>query len=559
MADVPADGVRVRGEPIEVRRGAFSRTASGLTRDIAPVHHWIYNVFTLLILTGAAFFYLWAPGVFSGTNPILGLVVAAVAIVPIYTAYSMLGSAMPRAGGDYVFQSRILHPALGFTALFAMVVWLWYWLELSGFWISTMVFGPLFSLLGAYLDNPTFLDVAAWFSTSTGIFWSAIVTNAVIAAAFVPGLRTYLKIQWWLFAGVIISLVTMFAILLTTSQQEFIANFNALMSEFDPNVDNYYQFVIDTAAENGFEANAGIGLTGLLAVVAIAWFNLIWAVWSMPNLGEIKHANNFRKLNTVMQLSLAFGALVMIATMFLLLRTVGEEFLMAAGFTWFSGVIDYPVIPFSSVLVAVMGGSTLLLFLVLIGFFTQAIQQTFNVFIGGTRLIVAMSLDRLLPESLGRVSRRFRGSPVNAILFLLIGGELLAFLFLFAPDVESYALSTALSATVYQTLTLAAAAVFAWRARDLYDASPISKYRIGGIPAISIFGAWGVLVGVILLYKYLTDPGLGLRPLPGETLLGFIGMLAVYVVAFGWFWVRRQLELTRGVNIDLNFQTLPPQ
>lgn len=556
MADVPVDA----GGTVEVsRRGAFSRTASGLTREIAPIHHWIYNVFTLLILTGAAFFYLWAPGVYPGTNPILGLAVAAVAIIPIYVAYSMLASAMPRSGGDYVFQSRILHPALGFTALFAQVIWLWYWLELSGFWISNMVFSPLFSVLGAYTGSQTYLDLATWFTSQQGIFWSALITNAVVAAAFVPGLRTYLKIQWWLFLGVIISLVTMFIVLLTTSQEEFVRNFNELMAAFDPEQANYYQFVIDNARENGFSATAGGGLAGLLGVVAIAWFNLIWAVWSMPNLGEIKHARSFPTVNRVMQLSLAFGFLVMAGTMALMIRVAGSDFVMAAGYTWFNGTIDYPVLPYSSVIVAAMGGATILVFPVLIGFFTQAIQQTFNVFIGGTRLIVAMSMDRLLPEAWGRVSRRFRGSPVNAILFLLVGGELLALLFLFAPDVETYALSTALSATFYQTLTLLAAALFAWKARDLYQASPIARYRFGKIPLISICGAWGVLVGIALLYKYLTDPSLGLRPLPDETLYGFLGMLAVYVVAFTWFWVSRAVNRSKGIDVDLNFATLPPE
>lgn len=551
--------VGVTGEAAPLRLGAFSRAASGLTREIAPVHHWIYNVFTLLILTGAAFFYLWAPGVYPGTNPILGLAVAALAIIPIYIAYSMLASSMPRSGGDYVFQSRILHPALGFTALFAMVIWLWYWLELSGFWISNLVFSPLFSLLGASTGNQTFLSVATWFSSQQGIFWSAIVTNAVVALAFVPGLRTYLRIQWWLFAGVLVSLVTMFAVLLTTSHEEFVGRFNQMMAAFDPAQQNYYQFVIDNAAENGFDPLAGAGLAGLLGVVAIAWFNLIWAVWSMPNLGEIKHARSFPTVNRVMQLSLLFGFVVMASTIALLTNVAGREFMTAAGYTWFNGTIDYPVLPYSSVLVAAMGGSTILVLLVLIGFFTQAVQQTFNVFIGGTRLIVAMSMDRLLPDSWGRVSRRFRGSPVNAILFLLIGGELLAVLFLFAPDVEKYALSTALSATIYQTLTLLAAAVFAWRARDLYEASPIARYRWGRIPVVTICGAWGVLVGVVLLYKYLTDPNLGLRPLPGETLFGFVGMLTVYVVAFAWFWISRGVNRARGIDIDLNFATLPPE
>jgi amino acid transporter len=544
---------------VEAQRGAFSRTASGLTREITPVHHWIYNVFTLLVLTGAAFFYLWAPGVYPGTSPVLGLIVAAIAIVPIYTAYSMLASAMPRSGGDYVFQSRILHPAIAFTALAAQVVWLWYWLELSGFWISNMVFSPLFSMLGFYTGSGGLLNVATWFSSQQGIFWTAIITNLVVAILFLPGLRTYLKIQWVLFAGVIISLVTMTIVLLVTSHATFVTNFNNLMAAFDPQQPNYYQYIIDTAHANGFSSSAGGGLAGLIAVVAIAWFNLIWSVWSMPNLGEIKHANSFGTLNRVMQLSLGFGLLVLGLTMALLIKVCGLEFIQAAGFNWWNGTIDYPVLPYSSILTSVMGGSALVVVLILVGFFTQAVQQTFNVLVGGTRLIVAMSMDRVLPEGLGRISRRFRGSPVNAILFLLIGGELLAVLFLIAPNVESYALSTSLAATFYQTLTVLAAAVFPWAAKEIYEASPISKYKVANIPLITICGAWGVLVGVILLIFYLTDPGLGLRPLPGETLLGFIGMLAVFALAFVWFWAARAVNRSRGIDIDLNFQQLPPE
>lgn len=553
MTDIAATG------PADARRGAFTRNASGLTRDISAVHHWIYNVFTLLILSGAAFFYLWAPGVFPGTNPVVGLVVAALAIVPIYIAYALLAASMPRTGGDYVFQSRILHPAVGFTALFAMVMWLWYWLELSGFWISNMVFSPLFTTWGAYWESDTLLSWASWFSTQEGIFATAVVMNFAIAAAFVPGLRTYLKVQWWLFAGVIISLVTMFVVLLTTSRDEFVGRFNELMVALDPEQPDYYNYILQTATENGFDPNGGAGLWGgLLAVVAIAWFNLIWAVWAIPNLGEIKHAGSFRMVNRVMQLSLAFGLLVLASTIALLMHVAGGDFIRAAGFNWWNGTIEYPVLPYSSILVAAMGASAILVPLVLIGFLTQALQQAWNVFIGGTRLIVAMSMDRMLPDALGRLSRRFRGSPINAILFLLIGGQALAFVFLFAPDVESYALSTALSATTYQTLTLLAAAVFAWASRDLFEASPAARYRVAGIPVITICGFWGVFVGVVLLVKYLTDPGLGLRPLPDETLGGFIGIMAVYGVALAFFVGAWLYNRRRGIDVGLNFRQLPP-
>ena len=198
------------------------------------------------------------------------------------------------------------------------------------------------------------------------------------------------------------------------------------MSTFDPSHSNYYQYVIDAAHAAGFNPSSGGGLYGLIGVVAIAWFNLIWAVWSAMNLGEIKHASNFGKVNRVMQGSLAFGVLVMAGTMALLLKVCGQEFTLALGYDWFNHTINFPVQPYTSILIPIMGGGVIVLILTLFGFLTQAIQQSWNVFIGSTRLIVAMSMDRLLPDGLGKISRRFRSSPVNAILFLLIGGEALA-------------------------------------------------------------------------------------------------------------------------------------
>jgi len=535
-------------------QGVFRRTASGLTREISAIDHWMYNVFTLLVLTGAAFFYVWAPGEFPATNPILGLVVAAIAIVPIYTAYSMLASAMPRSGGDYIFQSRILHPALGFTALFAQCIWLWYWLELSGYWIGAMVLSPMFSMLGVYLNNAALLSVGTWFSGSSGILITALITNVLVAIAFLPGMKTYLRLQWFLFAGVIISIIIMTAVLLTTSNAEFVTKFNAFMVNFDPSQTNYYQYVIDSAKAGGFDPTAGGGLYGLIGVVAIAWFNLIWAVWSMPNLGEIKHANNFGKLNWVMQASLAFGTLVLAVTMALLFKVCGKEFILALGYTWFNGTISFPVQPYTSVLIPIMGGGAIIVLLTLFGFLTQAVQQSFNCFIGGSRILVAMSMDRLLPDGLGKISRRFRGSPVNSILFLLIGAEVLAVLLWFVPNLENFALSTSLEATIYQSITCLAAAVFPFRAKVIYDASPIAKYKVGNIPLITLCGAWGFLVGLVLILFYLFEPNLGLA-----STAGLYGMLAVYVLAFIWFWITRAQNARKGIDIDLNFRQIPPE
>ena len=537
-----------------ISQGVFRRTASGLTREINVADHWMYNVFTLLVLTGAALFYVWAPGQFPATNPVLGLIVAAVLIVPIYTAYSMLASAMPRSGGDYIFQSRILHPSIAFMALMAQTLWLMYWLELSGYWIANMTLAPLFSSLGVFTGSNVMYSLGSWFSGGTGTLITTLVTNLIIAVAFFPGMRAYLKLQWFLFAGVIISIVIMTFVLLTTNTQTFIANFNAFMVHFDPSQPNYYQYVIDTANANGFNPASGGGLYGLIGVVAIAWFNLIWAVWSMPNLGEIKHANNFGTLNKVMQSSLAFGTLVLAVTMGLLIKVCGRDFTLALGYTWFNRTIAFPVSPYTSILIPIMGGGAIVVVLTLLGFLTQAVQQSFNCFIGGTRLLVAMSMDRLVPDGLGKISRRFRGSPVNSILFLLIGAEILAVLLWFLPSMINYTLSTSFEATIYQSLTCLAAAIFPFKAKAIYEASPISRYKIGNIPLITLCGLWGFLVGAVLIVFYMVEPGLGL-----SSSAGLIGMISVFVFCFAWFWVARYLNARKGIDVDLNFKTIPPE
>jgi amino acid transporter len=201
-----------------------------------------------------------------------------------------------------------------------------------------------------------------------------------------------------------------------------------------------------------------------------------------------------------------------------------------------------------------MGGGAIVVVLTLFGFLTQAIQQSFNCFIGGTRILVAMSMDRVLPESLGKISRRFRGSPVNAILFLLIGAEVLALILRFVPNLETYALSTSFEATIYQSLTCLAAAVFPWRAKQLYEASPIAKYKIGNIPLVTICGAWGFLVGIVLIIFYLVEPNLGLA-----STAGLWGMISVFVFCFVWFWVARAMNKNKGIEIDLNFRQIPPE
>src|SRR5574341_2254763 len=65
------------------------------------------------------------PGI--GPHVLAAFVIAAVPAILAALAYAMLASAMPRAGGSYVYASRGLSPYLGFVASFSQ----WFGLSIA--------------------------------------------------------------------------------------------------------------------------------------------------------------------------------------------------------------------------------------------------------------------------------------------------------------------------------------------------------------------------------------------------------------------------------------------
>ena len=76
----------------------------GKTRDAL-----FYNVMWSSVALTFAFYWLFLAS-YPGSNAFLGVAFAAVLGIPGAFLYAMLTQVMPRTGGDYVFNSRSLHP-----------------------------------------------------------------------------------------------------------------------------------------------------------------------------------------------------------------------------------------------------------------------------------------------------------------------------------------------------------------------------------------------------------------------------------------------------------------
>src|SRR5260370_10356364 len=117
-------------------------------------------------------------------------------------AYRGLIVTIPRAGGDYVWQTRILGSGLGFVM--AATGWwfiLWLWAPIYGNILSVQLFQPLWATLKWTWPGSGATAGALWFGTKTGIFVVSLITIALAGVLVSLGMAGYPRIQRGSFIG----------------------------------------------------------------------------------------------------------------------------------------------------------------------------------------------------------------------------------------------------------------------------------------------------------------------------------------------------------------------
>src|SRR5437773_621455 len=357
--------------------------------------------------------------------------------------------------------------------------------------------------------------------------------------------------------GFLISYVLMVVLFLTTSNAAFIQRYNTA-SNFVAGGSGAYKAIFDNAMANGFTESHTVSLLGTILVTPVALTSLGWVGYAQEQAGEIQGAQSLKN-----QMFINFGggvvSMIMMAVLGLVVvRTVDQNWLSAAAYAAgaYNPAIPTPAIPpwFSS-LAIMLTDSPILLFLMIIGIMLNAIQVVFNVIVGWTRVAVAMSIDGVLPKFVSHVSPRTH-TPVYAhVIFLILGGYVFAYVYNLVPNYQVYTLAVTAVATVMYIGTALGGAVFPWTRKEVYRTAPISKFKFGPIPLITICGVIAAAFSATMLYYFLTVPFLVNVDLSN---LGYSGNLFLYVVvaiSFGWvgyYFVRRAYLRRIGVDLDLD-------
>ena len=540
----------------------FVRKSSGLVRVMSPSSAFIYNVLTMGLIF--PWTYLWAPGALPGGQLVWGILLAVLLEIPIALSYVWLSTAFPRTGGDYVFQSRVFGGGLAFTLVFSgFVIWILQWVALSGWLLAALGFAPLFLGLGAATGNSGLIELSSWFTTPFGIVVTSIANAALALVILVSGFRNYVRLQRVMWIAILISFATMLVVLATTSP----ASVGPRLDAFSAAIGGSPTFTADaTAAAQaaGVTLNPEFSLLATLLIAPIAWTSLQWATYSSQQNGEIKSAGSFRS-----QAFIIVGALVLTGVLLALLavvleRAVGTEFLYVAGGGYWSLVGEASLAGsylWPNIIATAIANNPLVTLLIAAGFILNAHQIVHNCYIGMTRVMVAMSLDRLLPEWVSRISDRFR-TPANAHVAYFLASIPVIYLY------NNFAYGEGDGAVSWTSLTLGvtfacgyvfvatalAGALLPFRARAAYEASPGSRYTIGGFPLVTVVGLLGAATGLTFLYLFLTNEQLGLTSQLAYAVVG-----GVLLFSAAWYLIAKSVRSSRGIDVSYAFKEIPPE
>src|ERR687892_2524255 len=146
----------------------FQRKATGLLRGWSVWDGFIYAAFSINLITLGLYAFSFAPFIPTGSL-ILAVILAGLYLVFQTVTYAALIAVMPRAGGDYVWTSRILGGGIGFVL--AVTGWwfiLWHWVPIYADILVKEVFVPLAAILG-------FDGAVAFFGQPGGVFTSSVI------------------------------------------------------------------------------------------------------------------------------------------------------------------------------------------------------------------------------------------------------------------------------------------------------------------------------------------------------------------------------------------------
>jgi len=532
----------------------FARKASGLAKTSS-----LFDSFAFAFMNnglGVCIFMntVFIAFAFPGTDLILAMVSAGIFNFFVLLTWGVLGSAMPRSGGSYVYNSRIIHPVVGlvFSLLEGGVVAISWTYFIPPAYVAQIGMPLIYTLMG--------WSGGGWYPTPIGIFVTASVVNVLAFVVALFGLKVYNKVQKVCFVIAMAGVTLAFLLLSTQTHASLVALWNNAAA-----ATNSYTWdgLINAVNSQGAAIGYAIPTTwspwaSILVVQQLIVGSVSTAYYTSMIGGEVKRPER--------NLMLGYELAVLLTIVFFVWAAVVYEQIIGIGMTH---ALAYATLgpplqglqasnmPAGSTtnmyLASLVTSNVALKFLVGFQFIVFAFLWIPMNYFAFSRQLFAWGMDQLAPKWFSDISSRW-SSPYKLLVLCFVLGELGIAIYALNPTLLSVIGIIILQCLVWGLGGIACMILpFVGKVKHLWQACPY-KWKIGWVPVATIAGAIALFYNAACVYYFFTTTPPSMLSVPwGEIYVGFV----FFAIAWYFFW--RWKRAKEGINIDLAFRELPPE
>jgi APA family basic amino acid/polyamine antiporter len=524
----------------------YTRKATGLVRQVSLADHLIFNFTSATALVSGLVVTSFVVAVFPRANYAVSLAIALAISLGLWTCFALLTATLPKVGGDYVFNSRILHPSIGFAFNLCVVGISPLTGGLVAGFMATLGLSPAFSAIGTVTGSETFTDWAEYFTFPHKNVVFVVGTLGVILVSVLAALGTRILIRTMTILVLVFAASALIDLLILafTSRSSFESTYNDLAGA------GAYQSAVDAAKGSGLlPSEGGYSAKSTFGALFFAITIITYCFWGTYLSGEVRRAGQRdRMLKSFLGAGLLQGVALIVGWL-LMLKAVGQDFFVSAT----AGNIETGIasFPFFAALVAEQEVIVAILSLA----FTLWIIPGININMAVVqRGLFAYAFDGLLPKRVADVNQRTH-TPIVAIVIVAILCEVGVALYAYWADFITILTIIGYFPFIALFVVGISAMVMERRRPDIYRGSPADWHPMG-LPMLKICGLITSLVSalaIFLVFYFRNETGLAAHP-------WWAALSPVLLVGVGlaWWYGVRAFRKTQGVNLDLVYRTIPP-
>jgi amino acid transporter len=547
---------------------AFARKASGLVRGLSMI-----DAFGVGFMNQGLTPSIWVTitlglGVFWGGNLIWAVLISVLlAGIGFPIVWGVLGGSMPRSGGEYIYNSRILHPIIGIAESFGNAfVWLM-WIYVLAPWMADPGTIMLANFTGwTWLYNSATNEFFGGVSYTWGVFIIATLSNIAGFLFVVFGVKIMAKAQKVVMVVGIGGAAVICGVLLSFSKTDFINSWNSLAAKY--NSLSYRGFLLEAQKAAGGVFPATWNWHDTLGVMVAASWLFAYSYCITYIAGEVKRPD--KTIMFANLFAILVPALFMIVTAIGLYHLMDFKFLTATAFVDNNGpasdllvngagksLYNLPWEPNFVGLAAVLVPNNLwILFIMAISFLAFDLWWVALSYMAFPRIIFAWGMDRMGPKWFADVNARW-ASPVKNHVLCFVMSELMIALYVFWTNNPMQGLTiTGMEITSVFGVSAIAAMLFPFskKAKGIWESSPYRNWRIFGAPVVTVGAIVNLIYLGILFYFFVFMP---------ESRDFTLGSVAFYCVVWAcgiaWYFVWKARGRAVGVDVSMTYGELPPE